>query len=681
MNVPDTVLCGVRHLKYRCCSLQSDEVCRELHDGRRERPSVPRRAPLGSIRLAIIELRRQQLEKTWQHFLLTEEMEQEELEFERELRRFDFLKKEEEKKRKEEKKKRGKEAREKAEREHEEVLRRKWEKEKVQVEKQKKQVTGRGTQTDESALKSKKSKEKTKAKSKVLISGVTQEKQERHKTKVKRIAPICLPVTRPEDEEVVGEKRSMMSTASVCDSPPPELPDNGLLNLLSMDKGSSDSDADDEPSTMSLILPVAQDSAKPPPAMKKKVPTVQKKVAKKKRDPPLDFNFTNAGAKRQVEVDAAAQDEQDEQDRFDEGEPESEPMPAPPVVPPKKRLKRRKDVAKDRQAVNGTASGGNSMMAAVAKTTIATKPKKGARNSEINAESNVIRKMTIEDGKVVKDPATSLKSKNAQRSAQVEGSSSGLLQKRKATDKTEMMSIKDRLANAELLAQMNKRQDINTPKVLGKNTKKAQKQGAAKSLAAKRAEKREALSSGTAGTDIPRSDQIIDEGDLNISLNSSGLMSDNDSPESVRVPTRKRPREVKPGDVTPRQQLQFLEITKRLAKSPMPRLLRTPTPLMSPVGPSVLMRPKAVSPGPRAASARNIPTRNEGTRRMNSAPVRPKRATDANQFGAPNRFTGGASVAAGVGSFSMFDAFVNSGSNGSIPRLKSKIRGDVSPSM
>uniref|UniRef100_A0AAV1T388 Uncharacterized protein n=1 Tax=Peronospora matthiolae TaxID=2874970 RepID=A0AAV1T388_9STRA len=631
----------------------------------------------------VIELRRQQLEKTWQHFLLTEEMEQEELEYDRDLRRLDFLTKEKEKKRQEEQKKGEKEAREQAEREHEEVLRRKWEMERVQVEKQKKQVTGRGTQTDESALKSKKKKseEKTKAKSKVLISGVTQEKQARHKTKVKRIAPICLPVTRPEDEEVVGEKRSMMSTASVCESPPPELPENGLLNLLSMNKGSSDSDADDEPSTMSLILPVAQDSAKPPPAMKEKVPTVQKKVAKKKRDPPLDFNFTNAGAKRQAEVDAAAQDEQDEQDRFDEGEPEGEPMPEPPVVPPKKRLKRRKDVAKDRQAVNGTASGGNSMMAAVTKTTIATKPTKGATNSEINAESNVMRKKTIGNGKVVKDSATSLKSKNAQRSAEVEGSSSGLPQKRKGTDKTEMMSIKDRLANAELLAQMNKRQDINTPKVLGKNTKKTQKQGAAKSLAAKRAEKREALSSGTAGTDIPLSDQIIDEGDLNISLNSSGLMSDNDSPESVRVPTRKRPREVKPGDVTPRQQLQFLEITKRLAKSPMPRLLRTPTPLMSPVGPSVLMKPKAVSPGPRAASARNIPTRNEGTRRMNSAPVRPKRATDANQFGAPNRFTSGASVAAGVGGFSMFDAFVNSGSNGSIPRLKSKFRGDVSPSM
>ncbi|CAI5715310.1 unnamed protein product [Hyaloperonospora brassicae] len=625
----------------------------------------------------VVELRCQRLEKTWQHFLLTEKMEREELQYNCQLRRLECEKKERKKKHKEEKKRKQEEAREKAERAREEALRCKWEKERAKVERKKK-VTGRGTQTDESALKlTKKSKEKSRTNLKGLTSGATQEKQEHQKTKGKRIAPVRVRVTRPDDEEVVTEKEKKTTSAvSAYDSPPPELPDNGLLNLLSMLKDSSDSDVDNEPSTMSLILPGVQDVAEPPLPMKTKVPTAQKKVMKKKRSPPLDFNFTKAEAKRQAEVDAAARDEQDDED----GEPEAEPVPAPPVVPVKKRLKRRKEVAKDRQKANCTEPGDDSARTAATKIAIAAIPEKGAASVETTAGS--VRKTTIGNGKVVRDRVTNSKSKNAPLVAEVEECVVGPLQKRKTAGKTEMMSIKDRLANAELLAQMSKRQDISTPKVLGKNMKNAQKQGAAKSLAAKKqAEMGEALSDDTADADVPRSDQIIAEEDLNISLNSSGLMSDNDSPENLRAPTRKRQREAKQVDVTPTKKLQFLEITKRLAKSPMPRLLRTPTPLMSPVGPSVLMKPKAVSPGPRTASARNASTRNEGARRMNSAPVGPKRASNANHFGVPNRFAGGAGVAAGVGSFSMFDAFVNSGSNGSIPRLKLKTRGGVSPSL
>ncbi|KAJ8557013.1 hypothetical protein ON010_g8955 [Phytophthora cinnamomi] len=110
----------------------------------------------------------------------------------------------------------------------------------------------------------------------------------------------------------------------------------------------------------------------------------------------------------------------------------------------------------------------------------------------------------------------------------------------------------------------------------------------------------------------------------------------------------------------------------------MPRFLRTPTPLMSPVVASALVKPKAASPGPRASSARSTAAKDYSARRVNSAPVRPKKTANANRFGIP---AGGASSAVSGGGFSMFDAFVNSGSSGAIPRLKPKARGDGSPTV
>ncbi|KAG7384255.1 hypothetical protein PHYPSEUDO_002858 [Phytophthora pseudosyringae] len=603
-----------------------------------------------------IELRRQRLQKTWQQFLLMEEMEKEELRYKRQLRR---LKRQEQEK----------QARELAERERVEALRRQREggAEKMKKLKKLKKAAVSGTQSDEEESVPRWTKETKVVKPKVLKSK-TQPKQSQ-KTKPalpKRIIPISMPSVQPEDEESVSEENQ--NEFGGYDSPPPELPDDGLLNMLSLDKGSDSDDVDDEPSMVSLILPVAPDSPKrvQPSPLKKKTLTPQKRFAKKKGVPPLDFNFTNAEARRQAkaEAEAAAQADHGESD-----DAEPEPMPVPSTSTPKKHLKRRKD-----QKANGvTASGGKSLMAAMANTTIPVRPKKGIANSVTG------RAKTAASGSAAvqkKGPQTKTKPqpKNAKSSVGEEGDSTAPPTRKKFGGKKETMSIKQRLANAELLARMNKMQDISTPKVLGKKTKKAQKQESAQTLAAKRAEFRKVLATDAAEPDVSSRDQMSDEGDLNISLNSSGLLSDNDSPENMRVPTRKRPRGAVDGDVTPTKKLQFLEITKRLAKSPMPRYLRTPTPLMSPVVASGHIKPKAASPGPRAASVRNTAT----TRRLNSAPVRPKKTANANRFGIP---AGGANTASNGGGFSMFDAFVNSGSTGAIPRLKTKTRGNVSPSV
>ncbi|EEY62531.1 uncharacterized protein PITG_21595 [Phytophthora infestans T30-4] len=422
----------------------------------------------------------------------------------------------------------------------------------------------------------------------------------------KRITPVSLPSTQPKGDDSVSEENQ--NELGGYDSPPPELPDDGLLGILSNHKDSDSDEADDQPSMVSLILPVAQESPKrvQKSPVKKKTPTPQKRFAKRKGGPPLDFNFSNAEARRQAKIAEAAGEA--EQEESDEADAEPEPMPTPI---PKKRLRRRKDLKAAPSAVN---------------TAMATKPQMKTVNASGEEAS---------------------------------------LTKKKVNGKSETMSIKQRLANAELLARMNKMQDVSTPKVLGKKTKKGQKEEAAKTLAVKRAEFRKVLASDTAELDVPRRDQMIDE-DLNISLNSSGLISDNDSPENLRAITRKRPRGAVEGDVTPTKKLQFLEITKRLAKSPMPRYLRTPTPLMSPVVASGLTKPRAASPGPRSSTLRN--TTAASTRRLNSAPIRSKNPTNANRFG------GGVNAAVTSGSFSMFDAFVNSGSNGSIPRLKTKTR-------
>jgi hypothetical protein len=538
------------------------------------------------------------------------------------------------------------------------------EKERREAERLKKikQVEASGTQTDEE--------EPAESRKKAVKPKAMKPKNAKPMV-AKRITPVTLPPQQPEDDDSVSEENQ--NELGGYDSPLPELPDDGLLNVLSLDK-SSDSDIDDEPSMVSLILPATPNSPKRQPSpMKKRTLTPQKRFAKK-GGKPLDFNFTNAEAKRQAKAaEAAARPEEGESDG-DEAEPE--PMPAPSMSTPKKRLKRRKEVAKK---ADGSA-GSKSLMAAMASTAVAVKPKKGVANGAAekatSSKGNAVRNKTAgnstnngtsKSGQAKSKP----QAKKTKAPTEEEGNPAALSVKRKVGGKAATMSIKQRLANAELLARMGKMQEMSTPKVLCKKTRKAQQQGAVKTQAAQRTDFGKVLASEDAEQeDVPRRDQMIEEGDLNISLNSSGLLSDNDSPENLRAPSRKRPREAAGGDVTPTKKLQFLEITKRLAKSPMPRFLRTPTPLMSPVVSSAFTKPRAASPGPRVRSA-------APTRRMNSAPVRPKKTT-ANRFGVP---AGVANPAASGGGFSMFDAFVNSGSSGGIPRLKTKTGGGESPSV
>ncbi|GMF27437.1 unnamed protein product [Phytophthora lilii] len=599
----------------------------------------------------------ERLQKTWQHFLLLQEIEQEEQRYQDELRRVKLQEQEQRKKA---------EAEAEAlrrQREKEAALRREKERAEAEQKKKLKEVAVSDMRAEEEEPQVKITKTKS-----VKAKPAKTEMQPKQKTKPKRITPVSLPPQQPEEEEPTSEENQELDG---YDSPPPELPDDGLLNVLSLDK-SSDSDIDDEPSMVSLILPVAHDSPKrvQPSPSKKKTPTPHKRFAKKIGGPPLDFNFTNAEAKRQAKAaEAAAEAEGDS----DEAETEPEPVPPPSTLTPKKRLKRRKEVAKERATAP---TGGRSLMAAVANATLAIKPKKGVVASNVKATANnASRKKTVNVTSANNNKGVPNKKKSHASEELSTGDEEVVrapLPKKKVIGK-ETMSIKQRLANAELLARMNKMQDLNTPKVLGKKSKKTQNKAATKTLAAQRAEFRKALASDAAEPDVPQRDQAIEEGDLNISLNSSGLISDNDSPENLRPPTRKRARGAVDGDVTPTKKLQFLEITKRLVKSPMPRYLRTPTPLMSPVVASALVKARAASPGPRGATAPNT----AATRRLNSAPVRPKKTTNANRFGIS---AGGASVSAG-GGFSMFDAFVNSGSSGVIPRLKNKTRGDVSPSV
>ncbi|KAG1703196.1 hypothetical protein DVH05_008107 [Phytophthora capsici] len=506
-----------------------------------------------------------------------------------------------------------------------------------------KKVKKIGTKTGEESMTNRK--EVSRVKPTVVKAKMQIKKNQKTKTAVpKRITPVNLPPVEPEDDSVSEENQDELGG---YDSPPPELPDDGLLNLLSLDKG-SDSDVDDEPSMVSLILPVAEDSPKRQPSpSKKKTLTLRKRFAKKK-GPSIDFNFTNAEARRQAkaEMDAAEQEESDGT--------ESEPEPAPSTSTPQKRLKRRKD----QKAGHAATLGGKSLMATMANTSIQVKAKKGAGSSIPDKSTS-----STAGGKTNPRAKSKPQTKNGKTSAEPEERSTAAPTRKKVSGRSEPMSIKQRLANAELLARISKMQDISTPKVLGKKSKKAQD---ADILAAKRAEFRKG---DTAEPDVSQRDQMMEDGDLNISLNSSGLISDDEPPGNLRAPSRKRPRGTAATDVTPAKKLQFLEITKRLAKSPMPRYLRTPTPLMSPM---VGIKPKAASPGPRPTGDRSTVT----TRRLNSAPVRPKKTpTNANRFG------GGGSTASNGGGFSMFDAFVNSGSGGAIPRLKVKNSGDASPSV
>ncbi|KAG4063433.1 hypothetical protein JG687_00001010 [Phytophthora cactorum] len=621
-----------------------------------------------SLEWESIELRRQRLQKTLQQLLLVEEMEKEELRYKRQLRR---LKRQDQEKQARERAEREQEAL-RREREKEAALSREKERKEEKRAKTVKQVVASGTQTDEEEpVPTRKKETKTKE---VKTQMQPKQSQKTKPAPSKRITPISLPSTQPEDDSVSEENQNELGG---YDSPLPELPDDGLLSMLSLDQGSDSDDDDDEPSMVSLILPAAQESPKrvQKSPLKKKTHTPKKRFAKRNGGPPLDFNFSNAEARRQAKVaEAAAQAEQEDREEAEaEPEPEPEPMPTPT---PKKRLIRRKHQ-------KAAAPGEKNLMSGMANITIAVKPKKDAANSLADkakttaSDGNTARKKTVgHNAGKGPQPKTKSQTNTAKILAEEEGDSTVAPTKKKVNGKSDTMSIKQRLANAELLTRMSKMQDMSTPKVLGKKTKKGQKQEAAKTLAAQRSEFRKVLSSDTAELDIRRRDQMIEEGDLNISLNSSGLISDKDSPENLRAPTRKRPRGAVEGDVTPTKKLQFLEITKRLAKSPMPRYLRTPTPLMSPVVASGLTKPRAASPGPRTASARTTAT--TSTRRLNSAPIRPKKTTtNANRFGTS---AGGANAAANGGGFSMFDAFVNSGSSGSIPRLKTKTRGG-SPSV
>ncbi|KAL4096127.1 hypothetical protein PRIC1_009491 [Phytophthora ramorum] len=660
-----------------------------------------------------IELRRQRLQKTWQQFMLMEDMEEEELMYQSQLRLLEQQEEEEQEQERElaaeqektlrrekeklkaekQKQKQKKKLQELVAKQEEERLTaeaKKLENERLKAEKKlatEQEAALRRELEKETALLKKRQRLKAAKKKKLdqvaASDSQTDEKEakERAKTKMqpkqakktkavpsKRITPISLPqAVQPEDDESFSEENQV--ELGGYDSPPLELADDGLLDMLSLDKD-SDSDIDDEPSMVSLILPVTQSSPKraQPSPSKKKRPTPQKRFAKK-GGPPLDFNFTNAEAKRQAKVaEAAARAEQDENDEADS---EPEPMPLP-ISTPKKHLKRRTAAAKSGKATAAIAD--KRMMAAVANSTTAIKPKKGATAGRAKPAASADSTAKANKGAQGKTKPQ-LKSKA---SVEEEEDVVAPTVKRKTGGNGGKMTIKQRLANAELLARMNKMQDINTPKVMGKKTKKAQRNAATKTLATKRAEFRKALASDPAEPNVPRRNQDIEDGDLNISLNSSGLISD-DSPGNLRAPTRKRPREVVDGEVTPTKKLQFLEITKRLTKSPMPRFLRTPTPLMSPVIASSLVKPRAASPAPRTASSRaTVDTAAKATRRMNSAPVRPKKTTNVNRFGIPG---GGANTAASSGGFSMFDAFVNSGSSGAIPRLKTKTPGNMSPSV
>ncbi|RLN31567.1 hypothetical protein BBJ28_00009055 [Nothophytophthora sp. Chile5] len=640
-----------------------------------------------------IEIRRQRLHKTWQQILLAERMEEEERQYQRQLHR---LKRKEQ----EQQEEKTREMAERAAAKHAEALvreRRKLRKEseaRAEVERRRKaKVVRNDSQSDEEQPRELLKVRKTKAPK--PIKKAKKPDKPKPAPLPKRITPIAVsavrsqPQPQPETDESVTEEYP--PELGGYDSPPPELPADDLLNMLSQDKG-SDTDLDDEPSMTSLILPVAHNSPKKAngsPARTKKTSTPQKRFPRNKSGPSLDFNFTNAEAKRQAKAAALAEQAEEEDE-------EPEPMLSPSALTPKKHLKRRKEVMLERQAALN-AAGGKSLMESVAP---AAKTKLKPR-----ANSTTVRSMEEEEDAVLpvkKKPANKVKAvippARAANAKRVETA------KDKRGGKGEKMTIKQRLANAEMLARMNKMQEMNTPKVPLKKTKKTQMKATMKSLAAKRAEFRKILAD--APTDEQRGlrrRQAVDETELNTSMNSnhSGKSGSdgNDSPRKQLALKRKRAKETpEEEDVTPTKKLQFLEITKRLAKSPMPRFLRTPTPRMSPIIPSALGRPppRRTSPDAQGIGDLNTPkttmaatpltkaaAKDYATRRMSTGPTRAKKTVNANTFGIPAGGTGGGSAAAGGGGFSMFDAFVNSGAGGGIPRLKTSTKGsrDGSPTV
>ncbi|KAI9911341.1 hypothetical protein PsorP6_009484 [Peronosclerospora sorghi] len=148
----------------------------------------------------------------------------------------------------------------------------------------------------------------------------------------------------------------------------------------------------------------------------------------------------------------------------DDDEIESEPAPSSTLPTPKKHLKRRKDVAMDLQRLNVVVASGKRTL--MAKTMSAPISRKGAMNDETSTGSNTLGKTTSGDGTVSKGMET--------KSVEAEGNTSGLPLKKKVNGKKKALSIKQRLF---ILARMNKMEDVNTPKVLGKEQQRCLQSG------------------------------------------------------------------------------------------------------------------------------------------------------------------------------------------------------------
>lgn len=513
-------------------------------------------------------------------------------------------------------------------------------------------------------------------------------------------------------------------------SPVPELDDgNDLLNILSQDKASDDSDFDNEPSVTSLILPFA---ASPPRPVRPKTsapraltPTPQKRKRKLAVSDDVDFDFTKKGEKKRKAL---------EQEQVEE---EPEPM----TVTPKKALKRRKEVEKEQQArlkeAQSAPSTTRNLMQEMAVSGI-TKVKKtnghakaavphvqaGVNNSD---DALMSAKQKSTDGSKVKsrDVAAEVAVKKKKASKQDEDSMASAPQnqkdkpkekpgrkktaavhddtssesmddvgggkepakppvnKSKKKDKRDKLSeVEQALRKAEILTRISQmHQDVATPKM---KKKKPLKKTAANTLAEKRAAFQQIL------TDAPATNAGPQE-TRSRPTNASHKRARDESAQKEPTP--------------PPEKRQFLEFTKGLSKSPMPLHMRSK--LKSPVMASPLRR----RPGPatdipadvigdggmpspsysfgngmsprdsieedlaRAAAADNA------SRQFNvGVTTRPKKKPSVprvNRFGVPGGLvtSGGGG---GGGGFSMFDAFVNSNS-APIPRLKTKSSGDMSP--
>jgi hypothetical protein len=537
-------------------------------------------------------------------------------------------------------------------------------------------------------------------------------------------------------------------------SPVPTLDDdNDLLNILSQDKASDDSDIENEPSMASLILPVS--AASPARVRSQKVgpraltPTPQKRKRKHTALDDEDFDFTKKGEKKRAAL--AELNQVDEE-------------PEPVTVTPKKALKRRKELEKERlerlndimakrddagvgraqslmdevatsgvakvkkavsiTAANGRANGvaGTRPKAATSSGFVASTRNESAQDDLASQQkSKTSEGNSAEDGNARFSTVTVRKKgtqgKNAERNTN--GAPKGKQQKgKKATgaditvqasdphdesngDSTDDVgatkppikrpkkSVKDKrsklnevelaLRKAEMLTRISQmQQEVATPKVIKK--KKVIKKATSSTLATKRTDFQQILTNAPA---------------------SNANTQDAAPPTPPKQPT------------PPPEKLQFLQFTKGLSKSPMPFNLRSR--LKSPVLASPMRkRPReqpnpseepnddvgmasptysygnATSPRDSLADFTRATTSNNAARQIavgiTTRPKKKKTATapKVNRFGVPGGLiastasSSSGSGAATGGSFSMFDAFVNT-SAAPIPRLKTMSSGDMSP--